>query len=348
MFDFEDIVYDGGRPLAHGDHPFRISPRHSVSEGAMQAAGRQSSHTYRDLRSASRAYRRTHNYPKRSHNTSVCRSCHDISYNSARLARKKDVHNTLSQWHETYQTDVEAESDCGYSNLYLDDVAYRERFGIWRPGARLDEEAEDFGAWARRRVNEMRAVKEERLRQAQSENHTNSVATTLPTTPEDCTAHALLASMLTLSKRQTQYFRSKHRPLLPSIRGFAWFGEFEYAWHRNASGCWEFGYADCGWCVFPHSCCGIAYARCSCREFTDGEGRWKGPAPEERQGCALVEWVSGELWDVLVEEERRVEGLRDMFEGEMGDDWSEEWDVMSDGVSEGWSVVSEEEEFEVI
>jgi hypothetical protein len=85
------------------------------------------------------------------------------------------------------------------------------------------------------------------------------------------------------------------------------------------------------------------YYGCACEE-------WRGVvAPEDMQRCALVEWVVGALWHVMLAEEEQ--GKRgEAVSGEVGkvEGWAEEWDVVSEMVSDGWSVVSEEPEFEVV
>lgn len=88
---------------------------------------------------------------------------------------------------------------------------------------------------------------------------------------------------------------------------------------------------------------------CACVDFAGTV------APEETQRCALVEWVRGRLRRVLWEEElgRLAEEARDAQEmdmvsaSEVGSEQSE-WEVLSDAVGEGWSVVSEESQFEML
>ena len=79
------------------------------------------------------------------------------------------------------------------------------------------------------------------------------------------------------------------------------------------------------------------YYSCSCAEF---EGT---VAPEDTQRCGLVEWADGRLRVLLwADEERRLrkEGVDLLV--------LDEWEVVWDAASEGWSVVSEDSEFEVI
>jgi hypothetical protein len=269
-----------------------------------------------------------------------------MHYNQMRLARKRDLAHTLR--HSTWHQDIEAAAQFEGEYQHMDAVVKLQRFGKLRLE---DVKSEDFGVWARRRIEEMRRVKEDRLRSTSAPVSRTpaslSLATTLPIEKSDIYAHYLLSSALSLSKHEKNYLRSKHIPLFPVIHGFAWFGEYSWAWHRNASGCWEVGYAGCGACAFPCSCCcagnGSMYYGCACEE-------WRGVvAPEETQRCALVEWVVGELWDVMLAEEEQ--GKRgETVSGEVGEfrDWVEEWDVVSDIVSDGWSVVSVESEFEVV
>ena len=85
------------------------------------------------------------------------------------------------------------------------------------------------------------------------------------------------------------------------------------------------------------------YYRCYCADFARDE-----KSPEEVQRCSLVEWVRGALWDIMVceELERKVaEGIEG--EGQKESD-HEEWELMSHATSEGWSVVSEESEYDML
>jgi hypothetical protein len=311
------------------------------SESAMQAAGRLPSHTYADFRSARRAYQRTLKYPqKQSRNTHSCR-CSSTTHHETRLLRKAGIHNTLEQkvWHDVFAAQLRWDEEYDL----MDEVVKFTRFGRWRDGV---QDAEDFGTWGRRRINEMRACKEERIRRTANQYTcappaATAPATTLPTTQSDIHAHALLRSMLTPTKRELSYWRAKGQAPFYTIWGYEWFGEYAWAWHRNASGCWEFGYAECGGCTFPCPCCcsgnGSMYYPCSCVEFKDEEGRWVGPAPEDVQMCSLVEWVSKRSWGVMVEEEMRKkvgQGVEDMVD--------EEWEILSNTTSQDWSVLSQD------
>jgi hypothetical protein len=330
-----------------------------LSENAMQAAGRLSSHTYADLRSARRAFQRTRKYPqKRSRNQDYCRCCFDIHYNETRLAHKKEIQNALRR--QVWEDDLLAEKHINEDHDQIGDVEYFEKFGRWREGV---VNAEDFGAWGRRRINEMRKVKEDRIRRAARNDGIDTVMpsspfpapTTLPTTSSDIHHHALLTEVLKPSKWLLGYLRREKRAPFPIIEGFYWFGEFKWAWHRNASGCWEFG-GECDGCALPCPCCctgnGSMYYPCSCAEFRGTV------APEDVQTCSLVEWVKGRLRGVMVKEEqmRAWKDSRDQDDSDCGADMTdlqemmrlrEEWDVVSNA-SEEWSMLSEESEFDMI
>lgn len=210
------------------------------------------------------------------------------------------------------------------------------------------EVGEDFSTWCQRRVAEMRGVKESRLLRCapltakpmlwkrSRRNATtydiftgDASTTTLATNSYDALGHALLRALLT--------------PSLRAIDGYSWFGEYEWAWHRNISGCWEFGHAtyctkeEGDWRRAPlpcAHCCGESYGfftECYCRDF---EGC---TAPEEMQKCSLVEWV-----DVTG---RRLIASDDASSGmcalerkyRNGSDGG--WDLVSRVSSETWSVV---------
>jgi hypothetical protein len=309
------------------------------SEGAMQAAGRLPSHTYADLRSARRAYQRTRKYRPSPERRLRC-SCCLAPYYKTRLAQRSDIHNTLKQqvWHD----DFAAEERWNAEYNAMDEVVKFATFGRWRDGV---QDAEDFGTWGRRRIDEMRACKEQRLRCAQKGEDVTSLAptTTLPTSHMDMHAHTILRSMLTPSKRDLSYWHSKNQAPLHTIWGFGWFGEYAWAWHRNASGCWEFGYDGCEGDAFPCPCCcsgnGSMYYACLCEDFKDGEGQWVGPAPEEAQRCSLVEWVSGSLRGLLQEDDNNNNN-------NVSDE--EQWEMLSNATSQDWSVLSQASDFDAI
>ncbi|KAF1848962.1 uncharacterized protein K460DRAFT_83420 [Cucurbitaria berberidis CBS 394.84] len=349
-----------------------------ASESLMNAAGRTSSHPFSDLRAASYAHRRLKKYPeqisrKRGHRGEDYRP---TKYWTSLFQREESKHHTQNRpWEELWG----AESDFKDDLKFMDEVVAYQRFGKYaeifegRAGVEMDGwmmSGEDFGAWGRKRIGEMRSVKEDRIRKAQctrttttvpasrkdDEEHANSTIvstspipnTTLPITPLDIHAHNLLKEILT----PNEYFLRRRRfmkPPIPRISGFQWFGVYEWQWHRNQSGCWELGYADsCGGCSFPCTCCcvgnGSMYWPCSCAEFAKDE---KGP--EEVHTCSLIEWVKGPLWAVLMhdEHERRMVEIIEASEGEESKH-SEAWELMSDAASEGWSIVSVESGFEIL
>jgi hypothetical protein len=327
----------------------QYSSHANASESAMQAAGRLPSQTYSDLRSARRAFQRTRKYPQKQSRDTYSKRCCSASYHGTRLSRKADIHHTLQSkpWHEDFAGEQRWHEDYDA----MDEVVKYTRFGRWTDGV---QDAEDFGAWGRRRINEMRACKEERIRRAANQAScaplaTTAPETTLPITQLDMHAHALLHSMLTPLKREFSYWRAKRQPPFLTIYGFDWFGEYAWAWHRNESGCWELGYADCGECPFPCPCCcsgnGSMYYPCSCADFKDEEGRWVGPAPEDVQSCSLIEWVRGRLWEVMVEEEME-EQVRQGADGRVEEE--EEWEMLSNVTSQDWSVLSQDSESEMM
>ena len=353
-----------------------------TSESLMNAAGRISSHPFADLRSASYAHRRTKQYHKTSRATRRCTDydcelCHHIKHH-ARLSRREETKHDIQS--ESWKDKLYAEWAHEVDVQYMDEIVAYQRFGkhadIFEGRVGTNEDGwlisgENFGAWGRRRIGEMRAVKEERIRKAQrtrtpslsvprkgDEKHSSSVIvskppiphTTLPITPLDKLGHNLLTSILMPNKYFRWYCRKKNIPAFPTIYGFGWFGEFEWQWHRNASGCWELGYpSECNGCdSLPCTCCctrnGSMYYRCYCADFGRDE-----KSPEKMQRCSLVEWVKGVLWDILVREEfeRRVTGGVDCEEGRESER-EEEWELMCHAASEGWSVVSAESEYDML
>jgi hypothetical protein len=219
----------------------------------------------------------------------------------------------------------------------MDPIVAYERFG---KNAHIFERAlsEDFGAWARRRVEEMRRVKEDRIRGSTTRawgKHVGkgymceeySCPTTQPTTVFDIDAHDSLDFLL--------YEYTLTDPYVPSYR---WFTEYAWRWHRNFSGCWVLGYDNqCQGGTVPCTCCNVGsgsmYWPCFCTEFN-----LDAPAPEEVQRCSLVEWVKGKL-RVVMEEEEDMEGRENDLDGG--------WDVVSCGTSLDWEVLSGSGEREI-
>jgi hypothetical protein len=255
----------------------------------MQAAGRASSHTYADMRSARRAYQRTRKHcQKRRHPMPRCNSCSDMLRAKARRSRWRDTDMAMRPdvWGDVFAVEREINQDYDH----IDDVDYFEKFGRWRPGV---QDADDFGAWGRRRIMEMRAVKEERIqRRLLALAPTRGPGTTLPTAPSDILQHAPLAQVLTPNKFLLFASRWSKTAPYPMIDGFYWFGEYEWTWHRNASGCWGFG-GQCGGGALPCPCCnmgnGSMASPCSCEEFAGTV------APEDPHTCSLAEWASDSL-----------------------------------------------------
>ncbi|OAL57266.1 hypothetical protein IQ07DRAFT_638619 [Pyrenochaeta sp. DS3sAY3a] len=315
--------------------------------------------SYADLRSPALTHIRSKKYPTRrprKRNT-CCEICCPPKH-GRRLSRRVEAKWEINGrgWHDIWAAESEHEGDM----MSMDDVILYERFGkggefIERgmaggDGWVRDEEGmgmivdEEWPEWAvRARAKEGMLVKEETDVRATATTVKNGVQTSTAS-PSDPSIPSILSNILVPEKYRIRYCRRDSIPDYTSfIAAFASLGDFTWEWHRNGSGCWILGYPlSCRGCSFPCSCCcvgnGSMYYACSCEEF---EGL---PAPEDQQRCSLVEWVRGELWGIMVREEwaRMLEGT--LPESLVG----EEWEVMSRGVSEGWSVVSSEEEFEVL
>lgn len=92
--------------------------------------------------------------------------------------------------------------------------------------------------------------------------------------------------------------------------GFVEFEACTFTWHRNASGCWELGYANqymvdedvdpygCKQAPIPLSCHCCSYNfgvyACSCKFFPSS---W--PSPEDQQRCHLLDWMDHGAWDAM-------------------------------------------------
>ncbi|KAF2634138.1 hypothetical protein P280DRAFT_474842 [Massarina eburnea CBS 473.64] len=205
------------------------------------------------------------------------------------------------------------------------------------------EVGETFSKWCQRRIGEMRAVKEERLRAKsistpelnEDEGYHSSTPSTsinrIPTTtrathPSDIEAEALIKQVLTPNARLR-----RHAPWikLPRIIGFYWFGEYEWYWHRNESGCWE---------LSEYNCQNAEGGSC---EGCKGETRWGGWDPEAKcQAWWLHACIADEVWEEIEgidrewemkrEEEYSKKGGEEMdVDVEDEEDENEEWDVLS-------------------
>ncbi|CAG5155824.1 uncharacterized protein ALTATR162_LOCUS3853 [Alternaria atra] len=364
------------------------------SEPAMNAAGRTSDHPFKDLRSARRTHQRSKRYPERIYSGNKRRR--SDKFRPARIAALKDTYKGIES--REWEGDWYAEWAHKVDMEHMDDIAAYTLFGknaAFFEGRDEGEttKGEDFGSWARRRIAEMRRVKEYRMhsygiptsptplyilphtmRNDSRPGRTSATIltaplakpheTTLPATLSDIRAHLALARALTPSANLKQRCRSRNIPVLPVIQGYSWWGEYTWQWHRNMSGCWFLGYEygcreECvGQCTCL--CWGSMVDKCYCEEFGVGT-EWEVPAPEDVQRCSLVEWVRGELMEILEEDEiiskretRRVEEERSLDEfdrdWEAGFDHEWEWRQCLDddyvilekneGDSEAWSAVS--------
>jgi hypothetical protein len=365
---------------SHQDYVDHISFPRTLSDDLLADVYQDCLHSspHRDLRSTARAAQRHHKIQEES----GCVTCgRNHSYKSrrqeqsrwhARNKREKKeklevavqesqnvvpcytrnftpVKHSLVEW----DTGLPEELDAWVAGMHDDVIRYitlHQDASTFESSAPYTEIGESFATWAQRRINEMRSVREDRLRRGAAPTsypmvwkrrkywrvgntidvYTGDASTiTLPTNTYDAFGHELLRSVLESPLRE--------------IHGYAWFGEYEWAWHRNMSGCWEIGYARCtrydgDWehdpIPCPHCCADGAgvFLECYCRDF-DGV-----LAPEGMQMCSLVEWVSDGGRKILVAEEAS-EKLDTPNESETG----EGWEVLSGATSESWSVVSVEQ-----
>ncbi|KAL1610175.1 hypothetical protein SLS60_001840 [Paraconiothyrium brasiliense] len=226
------------------------------------------------------------------------------------LGRKNDAHLTFLQYKYEMVT-MYGRIDLRRDDEWVDDITYREwEGGNWsewclQQGATWEavagwesfqEIGETFSKWGQRRINEMRQVKEDRLRAklkasaastptplsatTEGQNLTattvedkSTLKTTLPTTPSDIDGHARLQRIVRPS------WRRKGDKFPPPLYGYYFFDEYEWYWHRNLSGCFELS----SWAshsIFHWKCYCESYALC---------GRW---SPEDRsQPYTLEEFI---------------------------------------------------------
>jgi hypothetical protein len=330
------------------------------SEPALNAAGRTSDHPFKDLRSARRTHQRSKKYSEHNYGSSKRRRSGKMR--PARIARLKDTYRGIESrewecdWYAKWEHNIDVE--------HMDVITAYSLFGKNADlfeGRADDSEittGETFSSWARRRIAEMRRVKEHRIHKygtltppkplsilphsMRNDSRPGRVnptiltapfaqpyETTLPTTLSDIRAHLTLTWALTPSNVYTQYCRSRNKPALPIIDGYGWWGEYAWQWHRNMSGCWFLDYEyDCRegseqvyW--------GSAEDRCYCEEF--GVGReCEVPAPEDGQRCSLVECVGGELRGRMEDEEVVLRRQWEHREEEVGwnADLADEWELV--------------------
>ena len=328
-----------------GDYTESVVPIGFVelpSESAMDAAGRMPEQPFKDLRAARYAHQRARKYQKRKYIGNKRRR-HDMA-RPGRMDALKDAYAGIKS--REWEDDWEAEWAHKIDLEHIDDVLAYIRFGknadIFERSNGGEEvvHGEDFGSWARRRIHEMRAVKEDRIRQHGKETlpkplldvkqhtlrymwrpdritttiptapYSKPTETTLPTNPADIDAHATLVYILHPSKFFLDYCRRRKMPPYQHIEGFGWFGEYTWQWHRNMSGCWFLGYGDSceggGACPCECPCNGSVTSRCYCKDFGVGTW-WEVPALEEQQACSLAEWVRGELRVSMEADERGIQ-----------------------------------------
>ena len=209
------------------------------------------------------------------------------------------------------------------------------------------EVGETFEVWCRRRINEMRAVKESRLRAKltarkpsstmvtsgtprfnidddEDEGYHSSTftspsivtpTTTLPTTQNDIEGHTLLSNFLSLS---TRYLAERDQT------DYSWFGEYAWYWHRNETGRW----------VVHDWPCGEDNLSCFCEQWSGIE--WEGWDPEGGRRVWLAELLVGAGWEGLWDERLAKEQWDEESVGEQC-----EMESVHDAEAEaGWDIVS--------
>jgi hypothetical protein len=215
------------------------------------------------------------------------------------------------------------------------------------------EVGENFTTWCQRRINEMRSVKESRIRldapltfqpmvRQDKMDHRyrgqycvytgDATTTTLPTTVYDALGHELLRCVLSPGRWWVKQCQRRNKPPFRAIENNGWFGEYEWHWHQNLSGCWEIGRG--GSCTSHEG--GV-----SCAAIEGGVVVT--PAPEEMQRCSLLEWVGEKGREIVSRQEARMNGWMSCPDDDdmdvSGSDSDCGWSVVSLASSETWSVV---------
>ncbi|KAF2683163.1 hypothetical protein K458DRAFT_419367 [Lentithecium fluviatile CBS 122367] len=258
---------------------------------------------------------------------------------------------------------LEWERDCweGQTWIYKDGVE-TEAMLSW---VEWTVSGETFSAWCQRRINEMRAVKEARLRAElapedpsqstsilaipdpnEDEGYHSSTSTsstkphtTLPTDPFDIHGHKLLHDVLQIPAQVRKHQPWVRHCVVPD--DYHWFGEYVWYWHRNETGCW----------IVLDWPCGENNSLCFCEKW-EGE-EWMGWDPEKGRKCWLAELVKGDGWDGLWDEDDGrvvLEGGEGSVDEEVEVEQEEdEWDFISImSASSTWTEVDAPSDVEIL
>jgi hypothetical protein len=221
----------------------------------MNVAGRTSDHPFKDLRAASRRAKR---YPERIKSGNKRRRRDPMPVTRTQRNKEEAYKRIASR---EWEDDWDAERCHEIDLEHMDDIVEYERFGkhadiFERNDGEFVVYGENFGTWARRRIDEMRWVKEHRIHKSDKPTsdlrgtlvlpHTlrctarpggvmasiptaplaRRTDTTLPTSMEDIRAHLALACVLASSKAFRHHCRRARTPSFQAIEGFGWWGEY--------------------------------------------------------------------------------------------------------------------------
>jgi len=233
------------------------------------------------------------------------------------------------------------------SDAMIRSITAQHGAAAFESGEPYVEFGETFSVWCQRRIAEMRAVKEDRVRRGDPASFKSMLwergcdwqhyrgygiycgderTTTQPTNAYDALGHALLRSILSPTNWYQKPRRLNNASLFRPDADYQWFGEFAWAWHRNGSGCWEIGYDG------PCDEGPDMFYRCFCKQDTCV------PALDVTQRCSLLEWATGRettKLEELVAEIQDLNGGVELSESEA----DHGWDVVSVASAGSWSIV---------
>jgi hypothetical protein len=279
-----------------------------------------------------------------------------------------DLNDSLQYSIEDHYNFLQWETDCFEGQSWIHEAETNEdKMAILSGHLEIGE---TFERWCRRRIDEMRAVKEARLRvraklparkppptPSQSTSFTPQVSydadddegyyssssssapkTTLPTTLYDAHGHTLLKSFLGLP---TWYLAQRDQD------DYSWFEEYSWYWHRNEMGCWY---------ILDWQC-GEDNSLCFCDEWKDE--KWKGWDPEGGRRVWLAEYLAGGGWEGLWNGEGEVEadaegvkrgGAKQCdIESVHDEEMEGEWDLISIlSTTSSWSEIDSPFDFKTI
>lgn len=294
---------------------------------------------YRDLRSAARSQRPRKRQDRRRCHSCRCRKQGQAEADIRNMRAKREIERCAvaeaqrDSFDGSYchmQWDIHLPEENDEMTMELNEIEryiyHNQNAHVFESPEPYGEVGEDFSTWCQRRINEMRSVKEARIRAnlpsvakpmiwhrktdggylMRFDIYTgDETTTTLPTNAYDALGHELLRNISTPTPHQL-----RKQP----IEGFRWFGEYEWEWYREEYGIWKIRYwgpyheskhVDADECEGCDGGRRIVGKECICG------GTGSKPDPDEAQRCSLLEWIGEKGRDLVSADEKLVYFLHD-------------------------------------